>query len=205
VQMVRNAVHLRPALPGDADASTLRLELTTITRPMIEENTLHSVAAAADPTIEEFYKENTGEEISEEEQRRLEWAGIHTIGQLRDLERSGGSNVLRRVAGVTPVERLRQALMKADSPAISDMHREFTPLGNNARRNLMRVRGRNLMQGGLPRVMVDGEAVRVVEAHPDQLLLEQPKDTGTISIHTAPGLEMAMAFELGPEAQKGHG
>jgi hypothetical protein len=113
--------------------------------------------------------------------------------------------VLRRVAGVTPVERLRQALQKADSPAISDIQRDRSATGNGSRRSLMRVRGRNLMQGGLPRVRVDGEAVRVLEAHPDELVLEQMKDTGTISIYTAPGLEMAMAFELEPEAEESHG
>jgi hypothetical protein len=206
VQIVRNAVHIRPAGPGDAEASTLRLELTTITRPMIEENTLQATAAqAAEPSIEEFIKENTGEDLSEEEQRRLEWGGIHTISQLRQLERSGGTGALRRVAGSTPVERLRQALMKTDSPRIETIRRESRPAGSGVRRNLMRVIGRNLMQGGAPEVTIDGKPAKVLEARPDELLIDQPgaEPSGTIALKTAPGLEMALAFDLAEAAPGG--
>src|SRR6185295_19091005 len=38
VEVVRSEVRIRPAGPGDGDASTLHLALTTITRPMIKEN-----------------------------------------------------------------------------------------------------------------------------------------------------------------------
>jgi hypothetical protein len=199
VQVVRNAVHIRPAGPGDSDASTLRLELTTITRPMIEENTLQTTASqAAEPTIEEFVKENTGQEITEEDQRRLEWGGVHTIAQLRQLERTGGTGALRRIAGSTPVERLRAALMKTDSPRIETIRREARPAINGVRRNLMRIAGRNLMQGGAPEVTIDGQTARVLEARPDELLIERTADSasGTIALTTAPGLEMALAFEL---------
>ncbi len=198
VQMVRNAVHIRPASPGDIEASTLRLELTTITRPMIEENTLQAGAQSDDPTIEEFYKESLGQEISEEDQRRLEWAGIHTISQLRQIERRGETNTLRRVAGATPVERLRQALMKSDSPRIVDIRQETRPTNNGLKRNLMRVRGQKLMQGSAPQVLIDGSPVRVLEARPDELIVERPLNTsaGMISVQTAPGYEMAFAFDL---------
>src|SRR4051794_3442578 len=51
VEMVGSVVRLRPAGPGDVDASTVHLSLTTITRPMIEENTMALAAASDEPTI----------------------------------------------------------------------------------------------------------------------------------------------------------
>jgi hypothetical protein len=197
VQVVRNAVHIRPAGPQDSDASTLRLELTTITRPMIEENTLEATAAASsEPTIEEFFKENTGQEISEEDQRRLEWAGVHTISQLRRLERGGTSGALRRVAG-TPVERLRAALAKADSPVINRIQPELPGSSGKPRRRL-RISGRNLMWEGVPDVTINGATTPVLEARPDEIVVEHPEGAsgGTITVRTAPGLEMALAFDL---------
>jgi len=38
VEVVKSEVRIRPASAGDGNASTIRLALTTITRPMIEEN-----------------------------------------------------------------------------------------------------------------------------------------------------------------------
>src|SRR5438309_12002338 len=38
VEVVKNQVRVRPAGPSDHDASLLHLTLTTVTRPMIEEN-----------------------------------------------------------------------------------------------------------------------------------------------------------------------
>jgi hypothetical protein len=38
VQMVDDDVFLRPSSPGDTEASTIKLTLTTVTRSMIEEN-----------------------------------------------------------------------------------------------------------------------------------------------------------------------
>src|SRR5262245_17049839 len=202
VQVVRNAIHIRPASPQDTEASTLRLELTTITRPMIEENTLQATAAASsEPTIEEFFKENTGQEISEEDQRRLEWAGVHTIAQLRRLERGGTSGALRRVAG-TPVERLRAALAKTDSPAVSQIQPETTTAGRARRR--LRITGRNLMWESAPQVTINGAAVPVLEARPSEIVVEHPEGAsgGMLTVRTAPGLEMALAFDLNESAGK---
>src|SRR6516165_878257 len=45
-------VHFRPAAANESGSSTLRLGFTTITKPMIEENTV-SMAATRSPTLEE--------------------------------------------------------------------------------------------------------------------------------------------------------
>src|SRR5512135_3012187 len=72
VEMVGSVVRIRPAGPGDVEASILHLALTTITRPMMEENTVQLSAEPDEPSL----KEVLGNEMSEDEQRRLEWVGI---------------------------------------------------------------------------------------------------------------------------------
>ena len=111
VEMRNSAVYIRPAAANEADASTIQFTLTSITRPMIEENT-----AKVDPE-ETSLQEVLGDEISEDEQRRLEWAGIRNAGDLRELHRQGGENAIRHVTQL-PVQRLRTALRRATQPRV---------------------------------------------------------------------------------------
>src|SRR5262245_38214539 len=67
VEVVKNQVRVRPAGPGDHDASLLHLSLTTVTRPMIEENAFPM--DANEERLDEV------KEIPEEDRRKLEWAG----------------------------------------------------------------------------------------------------------------------------------
>src|SRR5205085_593117 len=76
VEVVRSEVYIRPAGPGDRDASTLHLALTTITRPMIKENAAKPMSLDPD---EPSLKEAVGDQLTDEEQKRLEWAGVHTV------------------------------------------------------------------------------------------------------------------------------
>src|SRR6185503_8238134 len=67
VEVVRSEVRIRPAGPGDRDASMLHLALTTITRPMIKENAKPmSLERDDEPTL----KEAVGDQLSDEEQKR---------------------------------------------------------------------------------------------------------------------------------------
>src|SRR6185503_5085908 len=81
VEVVRSEVHIRPAGPGDRDASTLHLALTTITRPMIKENAKSMSIDPDEPSL----KEAVGDQLTDEEQKRLEWAGVHTVAQLKKI------------------------------------------------------------------------------------------------------------------------
>src|SRR5947209_8510792 len=103
IDVVKSQVHIRPAGPGDKDASTLHLALTTITKPMIRENARTLAAAPDEATI----KERMGDELTDDEQTRLEWAGVQTVSQLRKLTQSGGGRDLERVASL-PVDRLKR-------------------------------------------------------------------------------------------------
>ena len=147
-------VRIRPAGPGDRDASTLHIALTTITRPMMEENTLQ---LAADPG-EIGLQEVAGDDLSEEDMRRLEWAGIHTVSQLRQVS----EQAVERVANV-PAMRLRAALDRAAQPLVRDISTQ-PRLDAPDETPLVRLRGRNLRGERLPLVRMNGEDVRVVES-----------------------------------------
>src|SRR6516162_856000 len=53
VEMVRSEVRIRPAGAGDRDTSLLRLSLSTITRPMIEENAPPVIVDRDGPSLKE--------------------------------------------------------------------------------------------------------------------------------------------------------
>ncbi|MEJ8836844.1 hypothetical protein [Ramlibacter sp. AN1133] len=95
-------VMLRAAGPNEAGASTLALDFTTITKPMIEENTISLAATRSTPL------DNLG--LKPEEQMRLERLGVTNLAQLDRLKGSTGMSTVARMADM-PVERLRRALV----------------------------------------------------------------------------------------------
>jgi len=114
VSMVDDEVYIRPARPGDGEASSIRLALTTITKPMIEENAVDY--AAEDPRFN--LREALGDSMSEDEQRRLERIGVRTVTQLNELKRTAGADVIARLSRL-PVNRLQQALIRAAAPRVT--------------------------------------------------------------------------------------
>lgn len=94
-------VRLRASGPNEAGASTLAMDFTTITKPMIEENTISLAATRSTPL------EKLG--LSTEEQLRLERLGVSNLAQLDRLKSSTGVSTVARMADV-PLERLRRAL-----------------------------------------------------------------------------------------------
>jgi hypothetical protein len=94
-------VRFRPAGPNENGASTVHLGFTTITKPMIEENTV-SLALTRSPTLAEIG-------LAPEEQQRLEQFGVRNAAQLRRLGSTTGASTVARLSGI-PVERLRAAL-----------------------------------------------------------------------------------------------
>src|SRR5690349_20895357 len=53
VDVVRSEVRIRPAGAADTNASTIRLALTTITRPMIEENATVTPVDPDEPSLKD--------------------------------------------------------------------------------------------------------------------------------------------------------
>ena len=197
IEVVRSEVRIRPAGPGEKEASTLHLALTTITRPMIKENAKPLTIDADEPSL----KEAVGDQLTDEEQKRLEWAGVHTVSQLRRLADSGAGKEIERVADL-PVDRLRHALARASRPFMARIEpllpaRDEQPDAPT----LLRIRGRNLLlHDRPPRVSIGGQAVNVLKASDRELLIApMPHQfAGTLSIETAPGSSAEMAFDLEP-------
>src|SRR5215510_4597825 len=100
----------RSAGPGEDGASTVHLSLTTITRPMVEENSFR---------IEEDHDPRALEQITQvapldaDDQRKLSWMGGRTVGQLKNLD----PVAVEAIAGI-PIGRLQAALEAASHPAV---------------------------------------------------------------------------------------
>jgi hypothetical protein len=183
VNLVDDDVFIRPAGPGDADASTVKLALTTITKPMIEENAMDF--KPEDPKFS--IREALGDKVSEDEPRRLERIGVRTVSQLAELRRTAGADVVARLARM-PVNRLQQALLAASLPRLSRINGErmtgpgagggFLPgpaveptAAAPAAPGLLRMNAPLLARGKLPRVRAAGMEVPVIEARDGELVL----------------------------------
>lgn len=163
VQMVDDDVYLRPAGPGESEASTIKLALTTITKPMIEENAVDY--HAEDPKF--GLKAALGDQISDEEQRQLERIGVRTITQLNELKNTAGTDVIARLSRM-PVNRLQQALLKAAAPRVTRVERSGRDADASERVHLS---APGLRAGRLPLVRAAGETVPVVAAEDGRMVL----------------------------------
>lgn len=162
VQMVDDDVFVRPAGPGDTEASTIRLALTTITRSMVEENAVDFKAEAPEFSLREAMQG----QLSDEDQRRLERIGVRTVEQLTELRKTAGTDVVARLARM-PVNRLQQALMSASAPRVTRI--EAAPAGGQPSRVHLQAPG--LRGGRIPYVRAAGQDVPVVESHDGRLVL----------------------------------
>lgn len=114
----RGQVRFRTSGPNESGASTVHLSFTTITKPMIEENTV-SLAVSKSPTLQEAG-------LAPDEQRRLERLGVRTIAQLERLGASTSVSAVSRLTDV-PAERLRSAL-QLGRPRVTTVRPETPPV-----------------------------------------------------------------------------
>ena len=152
------AVTLQSAGPNEEGASTLHINLTTITRPMVEENAL-SFRTDNDPRPVRDISSTA--ELDESHQRKLDWMGVRTVGQLKQLDPS----TVQAVIGI-PVTRLQAALEAAARPAVTHVDAVSRPGGP-----LLRIPGANLHDIAGAEVKLRGEHVEVVESTPRHLLV----------------------------------
>jgi hypothetical protein len=212
VEFARNEIRIRPAAPNDAQASMFHLVFTAITRPMIEEN----ASAMADDPDSRPIDDLKDDSLTEENRRQLEWIGVRTVDKLQEMNNKGGVGAIGRVTGL-PVERLRQALERASSPAMEHV----TPVSDIPGQppQFLRVRGHNLMGPGsgnagggsgggsggaaaMPRVMLGNQPMAVIKATPKELLLapQAHQWAGQLSVSHGPGLATSLSFDLSPFA-----
>lgn len=170
VEMNQGQIHIKPAGTGDSDASTLHLVFTAITKPMIEENAVQlSVESQEDTPLEEL-----GDELSEEEIRRLDRIGVRTVSKLNEMRQQGLGRSVGRITNL-PIDKLERVLSRATRPMISDVAIDADRHGGDLRQQL-RVRGRNLLRDGSPpRATIDGKPVGVVQASDTEIVLA-PRD-----------------------------
>ncbi len=194
VEFTAGEIRIRPAGAADTQASLFHLVFAAITRPMIEENAIASSYDPNDRPLDEL-----GDDVSEEERRKLEWIGVRTVDKLQQMSKDGGEREMARVTSL-PVDRLRKALERAAAPLVE--HVVPVPNDDPDAPPLLRVRGRNLTRGGPPRVMLAGEAMAVVKASETELLLAPSPHqwSGELTVAPTPTVSTAMAFDLRPFA-----
>lgn len=200
-------VRFRPASAGEDGASTVKIGFTTITRPMIEENTVGLELTQSAP-LEDYG-------LDPADRRRLERLGVRTAGQLRNYAKRTGDDGLglSRLSGIN-TDRLKQALqlsrprldaIRADpppgqtpprmpstpgpAPAAGEATPPYTPpppsspplpevrVAPGARR--LRLDGAQLVENGRGILARLGDRpLRIAEAGAQSVVLEIPEDAG---------------------------
>ena len=192
VEFADSEIRIRPALAGEKEASVFHLVFTAITRPAIEEN---ASALAEDPDDQPL--DELGDDLSAEDRKRLEWAGVRTVKQFQKAEEKGSVHSIGRVTNL-PIDRLRKALERASTPLVQRVEPVSQPAESNDP-PLLRVTGRNLVRGGIfPQVRIDNRPVSILSSSPNELLLAPSHDqwAGELAVEAAPTLAGAMSFDL---------
>lgn len=194
VEFTNSEIRIRPAAAGEKEASVFHLVFTAITRPAIEENAISLSTDPDDQSLDEL-----GDELTTDERKRLEWAGVRTIKQFQQAEERGAVHTIGRVTNL-PVERLRQALERASTPSI-DLIEPIPPSAEGDRElpPLLRVTGRNLVRkGASPQVRIADRPISVLRSAPTELLLAPDDDqwAGELALGPSTAVSAAMAFDL---------
>ena len=153
-------VMLRSAGPNEAGASTLHLDLTTVTRPMVEENSWSFQGDDDDPRSLDDLR--VGAKLDDDSRRKLDWLGVRTVSQLKQLD----PGAVQAVVGI-PTMQLQAALAAAARPTV--LGHEIVE-GDDGE-TLVRIVGANLLGGAAPEVRLDGQPAEVLEATSRQLLV----------------------------------
>jgi len=194
VEFTDSEIRIRPAAAGEKEASVFRLVFTAITRPAIEENAISFSTDPDDQSLDEL-----GDELTTDERKRLEWAGVRTIKQFQEAGERGAVHTIGRVTNLQ-IDRLRKALERASTPFVQRVE-PVAPgtAGDGAEPPLLRVTGRNLVRNGtFPQVRIGNRPVSILKSAPGELLLAPDDDqwAGELSLRSAPTLSTSMSFDL---------
>jgi hypothetical protein len=204
-------VRFRTSGANEAGASVVHLGFTTITKPMIEENTV-SLASSRSPSLEEAG-------LGLAERNSLERYGVRTVAQLQKLGSSTGIAAVSRLSAV-PADRLKAALALG-KPVVDTVRPVIKPAGPSAPRPVIRppvqastpaisvrpgtkklqISGRNLVgEVGPPVVKLRGMPLSVVEADDDRLVVDMPEtaESGALELEMPDG--SVMSYELALDA-----
>jgi hypothetical protein len=210
-------VRLRSPAPNEVGASTINIGFTTITRPMIEENTV-SVEMTRSPDLSQAG-------LTPEERGRLERLGVRNTAQLERLKASTGTGAISRLADIS-VDRLRGAL-SLGRPAVSGVSVAPAPAAPprpappaavppkppvppapapapvitvppGGRR--LELTGRNMLgPAGPPAIRLAGRPLAVHDADEHRVVVELPEQaSGTLEVDLADG--EVQTFQVEPLA-----
>jgi hypothetical protein len=224
-------VRFRASGPNEAGSSVIHLGFTTITKPMIEENTI-SLAATKSASLDEIG-------LSPEEQQRLERVGVHNVAQLNRLGSSTGVKTVARLADID-LDRLKQALavgqpqvhqvqpvgpglppptqppqqtwqpptQPQSPPRVRPGVSMFPPnvIHVSPSTNRLNIRGANLFGAdGPPTVKLNDRILEVEEAEPETLTVRMPAklESGALEVSLPDGnvATYELRVEAGPQDQ----
>jgi hypothetical protein len=190
----RGRMMLRSAGPNEKDASALHFSFTTITRPMVEENSWRFQTESDPRSLDDI---GAAADFDGETQRKLELLGVRTVGQLKELD----PMAVQAVVGI-PATKLQAALAASARPAVTGQEVVARPDGTS----LLRIHGANLTSGPLPEVRLSGQPVEVLEATPRAVLVRPlaVHDEGQVEVFTG-GQRATGWFRLGGGNGNGHG
>lgn len=199
-------VRFRNSAPNEVGASTVKLGFTTITKPMIDENTI-SLAVTRSPSLDEIG-------LAPEERRRLEQLGVHNAAQLQNLSSSTGTGTVARLADLR-IDRLRQAL-NLGKPRVKQVTPGTTPPTSSTPRPpsstppIIRIpadtphlnlHGAGLVGvGGPATVRLNRVPLSVVQADDDRLVVNLPEGptSGALEVTLPDGDQIAYQLEVEP-------
>jgi hypothetical protein len=170
----RGRLMLRSAGPNEKEASALHFSFTTITRPMVEENSYQYERETDARSIEDF---RGSAEFDGDTQRKLDLLGVRTMGQLKQLD----PMAVQAVIGI-PATKLQAALAASSRPAVTGQELVSRPDGVR----LLKIHGANLYSGVTPEVRLAGQPVEVLDARPNAVLVRPLAihDEGQVEVFT---------------------
>jgi len=204
-------VRFRTSGANEAGASVVHLGFTTITKPMIEENTV-SMALTRSPSLEEAG-------LSSDEARRLERLGVRNVAQLQRLKASAGTDTVSRVAELTP-DRIKRALAagkprvdvvapapppkpapQPQQPPPRPLPQKQNPIGPIRAQpgTKLDLKGRNLVgENGPPIVRLGNRMLSVSDADDNRVVIDLPHDaeSGALAIELPDGETVTYALDV---------
>ncbi len=175
-------VRLRPSGPNEVGASIIKIGLTTITRPMIEENTI-SMEMTQSPSLEDAG-------FAPEESKQFAKLGVRNIAQLNRLEsRSDTDSIAQysRMDAGTLRQRLNGARPQINMVKIGTRNETLPTADLTSPRRVqiergqerLNMRGRRLSEEGIaPRARLDGHTLPIRSFSQSHIDVDLPGDRG---------------------------
>lgn len=175
-------VRLRPSGPNEAGASVIKIAFTTITRPMIEENTI-AMELTQSPSLEDAG-------FSLEESKQLERLGVRNIAQLDKLRSSTDEDAIAQYSRMDPGllrKRLKLSRPQINMVKIGTKDRALpartgdgpaqVPVEEGQER--LSLRGKRLTEAGIaPRARLDGMTLPIRAFSQSHIDVDLPGDRG---------------------------